>query len=88
MSKKLIVKQIKSEIKSRPAQRATLHGLGLRKINAEREHDDNKVIRGMIENRPDLLFAIFAIVALGFVALTLPMGLLATSLSQRLAVKR
>jgi len=49
MSKKLIVKQIKSEIKSRPAQRATLHGLGLRKINAEREHDDNKVIRGMIE---------------------------------------
>ncbi len=42
----------------------------------------------MIENRPDLLFAIFAIVALGFVALTLPMGLLATSLSQRLAVKR
>lgn len=42
----------------------------------------------MIENRPDLLFTIFAVVALGFVVLTLPMGLLATSLSQRLAVKR
>lgn len=45
---KLIVKQIKSEIKSKPAQRKTLHALGLRKINAEREHDDNSVIRGMI----------------------------------------
>ncbi len=42
----------------------------------------------MIENRPDLLFTIFGVVALGFVVLTLPMGLLATSLSQRLAVKR
>ncbi|HOF33225.1 MAG TPA: 50S ribosomal protein L30 [Spirochaetota bacterium] len=48
MAKKLLVKQIKSEIKAKPMQRKTLHALGLRKISAEREHDDNGVIRGMI----------------------------------------
>ncbi|MCP4137124.1 MAG: 50S ribosomal protein L30 [bacterium] len=48
MAKKLLVKQVKSKIGSKPNQRATLRALGLRKINAEREHDDNPVIRGMI----------------------------------------
>ena len=42
----------------------------------------------MIENRPDVLFGIFGIVAIGFVLLTLPIGLVATSLSRTLAVKR
>lgn len=48
MAKKIIITQKKSSIGCKPAQRATLRGLGLRKINAVREHDDNLVIRGMI----------------------------------------
>jgi glutamate transport system permease protein len=46
------------------------------------------LMKEMIEFRSDLLIPIFLIVALGFVALTLPMGLLTTYLSNRLAVKR
>jgi large subunit ribosomal protein L30 len=49
MSKKIQVKQVKSVISSKPNQRATMRALGLRKINAERIHDDNPVIRGMID---------------------------------------
>jgi glutamate transport system permease protein len=46
------------------------------------------LMRGMIEFRPDLIYAIFAIMATGFVVLTLPIGVLFTSLSRRLAVRR
>lgn len=46
------------------------------------------VMAGMIEFRPDVLALIFLIFAVGFVILTLPMGLLITSMSKRLAVKR
>lgn len=42
----------------------------------------------VIEDRPDLMFTFFAVVALGFVALTLPLGLATTHLAKRLAVKR
>lgn len=42
----------------------------------------------MIEFRPDLLFLSFFIIALGFVVLTLPVGVLFTRLSQKLAVAR
>jgi glutamate transport system permease protein len=42
----------------------------------------------MIEARSDVLLLIFAIFALGFVVLTLPMGILVTSMSNRLAVRR
>lgn len=42
----------------------------------------------MIERRPDLLWEIFGLVALTFVALTLPIGLLTGYLSNKLAVKR
>jgi large subunit ribosomal protein L30 len=49
MAKKLLVKQIKSGIGTLPKQRATLKALGLRKISAERVHDDNAVVRGMID---------------------------------------
>ncbi len=49
MSKKIQVKQVKSVISSKPNQRATMRALGLRKINAVRIHDDNPVIRGMID---------------------------------------
>lgn len=48
MANKLKVKQVKSTISCKPKQRATMRALGLRKINAERIHDDNEVIRGMI----------------------------------------
>lgn len=46
------------------------------------------VMAGMIEFRPDVLSLIFLIFAVGFVILTLPMGLLITSMSKRLAVRR
>ena len=46
------------------------------------------MMNNMIEFNSDLNTAIFLLIALGFVILTLPMGLLTTSLSKRLAVKR
>ncbi len=48
MAKKLVIKQTRSSIGALPKQRDTLIALGLRKINAEREHDNNPVIRGMV----------------------------------------
>ena len=48
MAKKLKVKQIRSKIGSKPKQRATLMALGLRRMNAERIHDNTPVVRGMI----------------------------------------
>jgi len=49
MAKKLLIKQVRSIITEKPNQRATVRALGLRKMNAERIHDDNPVIRGMID---------------------------------------
>jgi glutamate transport system permease protein len=46
------------------------------------------LMKQMIEFRSDLLLPIFLIVAVGFVILTLPVGILTTYLSNRLAVKR
>jgi glutamate transport system permease protein len=46
------------------------------------------VMKKMIEFRPDVLPAIFLLMAAGFVILTLPVGLLFTWLSRRLAVAR
>lgn len=46
------------------------------------------LMKEMQEFRPDLILQIFLIVAVGFVILTLPVGLLTTYLSNRLAVKR
>jgi large subunit ribosomal protein L30 len=48
MAKKILVKQVRSAITEKPSQRATLVALGLRKMNSVREHEDTKVIRGMI----------------------------------------
>ncbi|MCL2026658.1 MAG: 50S ribosomal protein L30 [Leptospirales bacterium] len=48
MTKKIVVKQIRSAISEKPNQRATLRALGLRRMNAVREHNDTPVIRGMI----------------------------------------
>lgn len=49
MAKKLKIKKVRSHICSKPQQRATLVALGLRKMNSERVHDDNPVIRGIID---------------------------------------
>ncbi|TCC61824.1 amino acid ABC transporter permease [Kribbella pittospori] len=46
------------------------------------------VMKVMMEDRPDVLFIVFGIFAIGFVILTLPIGILFTSMSKRLAVKR
>src|SRR5664280_1078874 len=46
------------------------------------------LMSSMFESDGDKLFLIFLIGALGFVILTLPMGVLFTSMSRRLAVKR
>lgn len=48
MADKLLIRQIRSYISAKPKQKATLRALGLRKINAKREHNDTPVIRGMI----------------------------------------
>ena len=55
MGKKLVVKKIRSSICTKPVQRATLIALGLRKMNSSREHDDNPVIRGMIDKVKHLI---------------------------------
>ena len=52
---KLIVKQVKSAIGRQSYQRKTLIGLGLNKINKQRELDDTPSIRGMIEKVKHLL---------------------------------
>jgi glutamate transport system permease protein len=46
------------------------------------------LMKEMIEFSPDQLVLVFLVFALGFVVLTLPMGLLFTTMSRRLAVKR
>lgn len=43
------VQQIRSRIKCPKNQKLNLDALGLRKINAVVEHEDNPSIRGMIE---------------------------------------
>lgn len=45
-------------------------------------------MKNMIEFRPDVLFSVFLVIAIGFVILTLPMGLATSWLSGRLAVRR
>ncbi|MFB0900525.1 MAG: 50S ribosomal protein L30 [Dehalococcoidia bacterium] len=45
---KLVIKQKKSVIGSKPSHRQTIRRLGLKRINDEAVHDDNPVIRGMI----------------------------------------
>lgn len=49
MAKKLLIKQTRSYISAKPKQKATLRALGLRKLNAERVHDNTAVIRGMVD---------------------------------------
>ena len=53
--KTLIVKQIGSPIRRDKVQRATLIGLGLNKMNKERELLDTPEVRGMINKLPHLV---------------------------------
>jgi len=46
--KKLKVTQIRSKIGQKIGMKRTLEALGLRKISSSRIHEDNSVIRGMI----------------------------------------
>ena len=46
------------------------------------------LMKEMIENESDALFAVFAVFAFGFVVLTLPTGLLLGWVTKRVAVKR
>jgi len=46
------------------------------------------LMKEMVEFSPDQLFLVFLVFAFGFVVLTLPMGLVVTNLSRRLAVQR
>lgn len=46
------------------------------------------LMKSTIENHADQLFLVFGIFALGFIILTLPMGLILGSMSNRLAVKK
>lgn len=48
MAAKLLITQKRSNIGSKPKQRATLRALGLRKINNQKVHENNAVVRGMI----------------------------------------
>jgi large subunit ribosomal protein L30 len=53
--KTLTVKQIGSPIRRDKVQRATLIGLGLNKMNKERELLDTPEVRGMINKLPHLV---------------------------------
>jgi large subunit ribosomal protein L30 len=55
MAKSFKVKLVKSLIGCTPVQRATVKGLGLRKINSEVVLKDTPAIRGMIFNVQHLL---------------------------------
>jgi len=48
MAKALKVTLTKSPIGEKPKNRATVRGLGLRRMHQTVEHDDTPVIRGMI----------------------------------------
>ncbi|MEV6651580.1 amino acid ABC transporter permease [Streptomyces sp. NPDC051219] len=46
------------------------------------------LMKEMIENEADALFAVFAVIAFGFIVLTLPTGLILGWVAKRVAVKR
>ena len=53
--KMITVKQVGSPIRRDKVQRATLIGLGLNKMNKERELIDTPEVRGMIRKLPHLV---------------------------------
>jgi glutamate transport system permease protein len=57
-------------------------------VSAEGVNEASGLMKGLMENNGDQVPAIFAIFAIGFLCLTLPMGLATTWLAHRVAVKR
>ena len=55
MAKKIVVKQIGSQIRRPQKKRATLVGLGLNKMNKTRELEDTPSVRGMVNSIPHLV---------------------------------
>jgi large subunit ribosomal protein L30 len=55
MAKTIVVKQIGSPIRRPAKQRQTLVGLGLNKMNKERELEDTPAVRGMVDKIPHLV---------------------------------
>ncbi|MBS3848130.1 50S ribosomal protein L30 [Devosia sp. BSSL-BM10] len=53
--KTIVVKQVGSPIRRDKVQRATLIGLGLNKMNKQRELIDTPEVRGMINKLPHLV---------------------------------
>ncbi|MBJ3784138.1 50S ribosomal protein L30 [Devosia sediminis] len=53
--KTIVVQQIGSPIRREKSQRATLIGLGLNKMNKQRELVDTPEVRGMINKIPHLV---------------------------------
>ena len=54
-AKTIVVKQVGSPIRREKSQRATLIGLGLNKMNKQRELVDTPEVRGMINKLPHLV---------------------------------
>ena len=54
VKKTLIVKLVKSVAGTRQSHRDTVRGLGLRRVNSQRELEDTPAVRGMI-NKVDYL---------------------------------
>ena len=54
-AKTIVVQQIGSPIRREKSQRATLIGLGLNKMNKQRELVDTPEVRGMINKIPHLV---------------------------------
>ncbi|AEE17686.1 50S ribosomal protein L30 [Treponema brennaborense] len=48
MAKKLKITLVKSTIGQKPAKRATVRSLGLKKINSVVEHEANPAVLGMV----------------------------------------
>jgi large subunit ribosomal protein L30 len=54
-AKTIVVQQVGSPIRREKSQRATLIGLGLNKMNRQRELVDTPEVRGMINKVPHLV---------------------------------
>jgi large subunit ribosomal protein L30 len=54
-NKTIVVQQVGSPIRREKSQRATLIGLGLNKMNKQRELVDTPEVRGMINKVPHLV---------------------------------
>jgi len=55
MAKTIVIKQIGSPIRRPAKQRATMIGLGLKKMHKTRELEDTPSVRGMINSIPHMV---------------------------------